>query len=104
MAVTRYMPARVRRAEGHARAVKHAGQTVERVDQLRERSDIHAEELQRIGRSVEQFLIVLQECTQFADGCAVLQRFGECFAKNALDDRVEHFQCFLGHHTLGSCT
>ena len=29
-----------------------AGQTVERVDQLRERSDIHADELQKIGRAV----------------------------------------------------
>ena len=90
----------VRRTEGHARAVKHAGQAVESVDQLRERSDIHADELQKIGRAIQQCLIVLQECTQFADGCAVLQRFGECFAKNGLDDRVEHFQRGLGYHTL----
>ena len=90
----------VRRAEGHARAVKHAGQAVESVDQLRERSDIHADELQKIGRAIQQFLVVLQECTQFADGCAVPQRFGECFAKNGLDDRVEHFQRCLGYHTL----
>ena len=90
----------VRRTEGHARAVKHAGQAVESVDQLRERSDIHADELQKIGRAIQQFLIVLQECTQFADGRAVAQRFGECFAENGLDDRVEHFQRGLGYHTL----
>ena len=90
----------VRRAEGHARAVKHAGQAVEGVDQLRERSDIHADELQKIGRAIQQFLIVLQECTQFADGCAVLQRFCERLAGGELEDRVELFQCFLGHHAL----